>query len=203
MELHEVQLRQVYGTLLLQVRFDLAKQRMPLKFIQNLKHYLDFDAINNCLTETNNQTNTVNRILAKGYKASKSSYQLQNYDCAIRISQNLDLLEMEFLQAIDALTGVQVKCIIPREAFQKELYQRSQKLVQLQQIRQRQICVDVRIVKYFRIWQREVLDVYWVEMQKNMNESVRGILKARLRLVAKKLQSNLRRSFNKWIVFSQ
>ena len=63
--------------------------------------------------------------------------------------------------------------------------------------------MDVRIVKYFRIWQREVLDVYWVEMQKNMNESVRGILKARLRLVAKKLQSNLRRSFNKWIVFSQ
>ena len=99
-------MRQAYGTLLLQVRFDLAKQRLPTSFMQNLKHYLDFDAINNCLTETNNQTNTVNRILAKGYKASKPSYQLQNYDCAIRIGQNLELLEMEFMQAIDALTGV-------------------------------------------------------------------------------------------------
>ena len=49
---------------------------MPRSFIQNLKNYLDFDAINNCLTETNNQTNAVNRIIAKGYKASKSSYQL-------------------------------------------------------------------------------------------------------------------------------
>ena len=69
-------MRQAYGTLLLQVRLDFLKKQMPRSFIQNLKNYLDFDAINNCLTETNNQTNAVNRIIAKGYKASKSSYQL-------------------------------------------------------------------------------------------------------------------------------
>ena len=59
------------------------------------------------------------------------------------------------------------------------------------------------MVRYFRIWQREVLDCYLVGMQQKMNESVRSIFKARLRLIAKKLQSNLRRSLNKWVIFAQ
>ena len=82
----------------MKIRMSLIGKRFRQHFLENLQNSLDFEAINSCLTETQHETNTVNRILAKGYKASKQSQQvqLQNYDCAIQIDQNLEMLEIYF-----------------------------------------------------------------------------------------------------------
>ena len=106
----------------------------------------------------------------------------------MRVSENLDV-------------RVSVKVIIPEHVLYTDIIKKAKKLVVLDRLSQQvqNSVVDVRIVRCFRIWQKDsTLNFYLDQMQDKMRQMKRGTVQTRFKFIARQARGKVRRTFARW-----
>ena len=94
-----------------------------------------------------------------------------------------------------------VKYLIPEQALSSKSVQQARKLVKLNHIVIQKNVADVRVVRAFRVWQKDTtLDFYLDKMQDKMRRMKRGTVATRFKFIAKHVSGRLRRAFTRWLL---
>ena len=173
-------------------------------FMARLRGGMDRTAVNSSLATLLSHITTIKSILAKFSKISDSNtvVNLQAVPATVQLNLQLDQLCHYFSSLIAQLeTRNYHKHLLPEAALQSSSLLKAQRLVVLNRLGLKTSAVDVRIVRCFRIWQKDsTLNFYLDKMQEKMRHMKRGTVETRFRFIARHVRSELKRAFARWLL---